>query len=174
MNKTTRFFQIAVMAAAMAFSAPAALPVLAQRPQPNQGMRPQQPGKGPDGKPFNPAEFRETVRAFITKEAGLSKKEADVVFPLFFDLKDLQRDLHKKIDRACTHAARERLTERECQRVLAEVQRLQRQAVDAENQFYDRLRARGITASKVLRIKAADEKFRRSTFHQVARGGQRR
>jgi len=142
-----------------------------QRPGYNQqdGRHGPRPGRGN----FNPTEFRKKVRAFITKEAKLTQSEANIIFPLFFELKDQQRNLKKKIDNACRRVTKERLSERDCQQILAEVKRMQRQFGELEGKFYDRLRQRKISASTILRLMAADEKFRRTTFHNATNAPKR-
>ena len=131
-----------------------------------QPHRPAAPGR-PGAQPFNPQEYKQKVRDFIIREAKLSPQQANIVFPIFFEVKDMQRDLSHKIGKACARATTEHLSERDCERILTEVKRLQRQIADLEQSLYDRLRQKGIPASKVLAIKMADEKFRRTTFRDA-------
>lgn len=134
-----------------------------QPPRHQQGGERGQRGGGG----FNPTEFRQKVRDFITHEARLTTQEANIVFPIFFEIKDQQRDLHHKIDKACKRISTEHLSERDCEKILSEIKRLQRQMADLDATLIDRLRARGLAASKILAIKAADEKFRRTTFRNA-------
>ncbi len=170
MNNNKTHIAAALLLGAMIFFGMPCAPLTAQAQRPatrqhGRGDAPQRPERS-----FNPTEFRNKVRQFITREAALTKQEADIVFPLFFELKDAQRELKHRIDNACQRVTTEKLSERDCQRILDDVQRLQRSFSDLEAGFYKKLRQRGIPASKILRIKAADEKFRRSTFRNATHG----
>lgn len=135
----------------------------------SQHPRHQQPGpQGHRDRPdFNPTEFRAKVREFITREAKLTPQQADIVFPIFFEIKDRQRELHRKIGKACQRVNTEHLSERDCERILTGIQQMQRQLADLDRTLTDRLRQRGIPASKILAIKAADDQFRRTTFRNA-------
>lgn len=157
----------ALIAMTLALALPCPLTLQAQRHNPHQAPHAAQPAPHRGKRHFNPAEFRQKVRTFITREAALTQAEADIVFPLFFEMKDAQRQLKHRIDNACRRVCTENLSERDCQRLLEEVQRMQRQIAEYDATFCKKLRQRGIPASKILHIKAADEKFRRSTFRNA-------
>lgn len=171
MNSNKTFFS-AFIAVLFAFAAPSASLSVMQAQRPGSvsqstirpGNSTQRPGPQQNQRNFNPTEFRKKVREFITREAKLTQREADIIFPIFFETKANQRELKHRIDNACQRITSERLTERDCQRILIEVQRQQKQLGELEAALYDKLRQRGILASKILRIKAADEKFRRNMF----------
>ena len=156
-----------LIAALFAFAAPCVSLSDIQAQRPGSGQSAQRPGPQQGKRNFNPTEFRKKVRDFITREARLTQREADIVFTIFFEVKSQQRELKHRIDNACQRVISERLTERDCQRILTEVQRMQKQFGELEAGLYNRLCQRGIPASKVLRIKAADEKFRRTTFRNA-------
>ena len=48
---------------------------------------------------FNKQEFRQRMQEFITKEAGLTEKEAEVFFPIYNEYKDKQRQFHVTINK---------------------------------------------------------------------------
>ena len=166
MNSNKILFS-ALFATLLAFVAPCVSLSDMQAQRPGSGQSAQRPGPQRGRQDFNPTEFRKKVSNFITREAGLSQREADIVFPIFFEVKGQQRELKHRIDNACQRVTSERLTERDCQRILMEVQRMNKQFGELESNLYDKLRQRGIPASKILRIKAADEKFRRTTFRDA-------
>lgn len=173
MNSNKLNLLLAAVLAVFMFSPAGTYIAVAQTQRPGGAQHGVRPGAQQGGRNFNPVEIRKKVRNFITSEAGLTQREADIVFPIFFEVKDQQRNLKQRIDNACQRVRTERLSEYDCQKILSEVQRMQRQFGDLGAGLYDRLRQRGIPASKLLRIKAADEKFRRSIFRNATNGSRR-
>lgn len=129
-----------------------------QQPQPGR----EQPERRP---PFNPQEFRKKVEGYITKEAHLTPQEAQAFFPLYHQMKDQQRNLQTKINRAIQRVEREKLTEADCKRIIAFVQKMQEQFNRIEKNYYDKF-AKVLPANKLLRVMNAEHNFGREMFRK--------
>ena len=141
--------------------------------QPAAAQRCGQPeGRGRHGHPrFKPEEMQKKAEAFIIREAGLTPKEVETFFPLLNDMKRRQRDLHKKIGRALRRVEKEKLSEKDCEKILKEVVRLQRQAAELETKAYADWQ-RVLPAEKLLKVMKADREFGRKFFMKMT--GKRR
>ena len=116
---------------------------------------------------FNPREFEEKLRNFIITEAGLTQQEADKAMPVYLAMKDNQRDYRSKIIKASKRLRKEQLTEKDCERILREIEKMTLQTSQVEVECNKQLRNLGIPASKIIRIKDADERFGRRMFHEM-------
>ena len=116
---------------------------------------------------FNPREFEEKLRNFIITEAGLTQQEADKARPVYLAMKDKQRDYRSKIIKASKRLRKEQLTEKDCERILREIEKMTLQTSQVEVECNKQLRNLGIPASKIIRIKDADERFGRRMFHEM-------
>ena len=123
--------------------------------------------KRPERPQFNPREFEEKLRNFIIREAGLTQQEAEKAMPVYLAMKNKQRDYRSKIIKASKRLYKEQLTEGDCERMLREIESMTLQAANAEVECYKQLRNLGLPASKIIRIKDADERFGRKVFHEM-------
>lgn len=126
--------------------------------------------KGERKKPhrFNPAKFRQELSAFVTREAGLSDREAKAFFPAFFEMKEKVRSLEHQKGRALRQAATGHMSEKDCQRVLKGISALDKKVVRVEEQYTGRL-SKIIGARKLVKVMSADRKFGRRMFRMMTK-----
>lgn len=114
-----------------------------------------QPRGGHGG--FSPEKFQADLEGFITRDAGLSPKEAAAVFPIYRELGEKQRHLMDKMRRAsqvdpCNEAACAKSI-RDCDKLDVDMKKLQ--------QNYHAKMVQATSAQKVWRILQAEMKFHR-------------
>lgn len=132
--------------------------------------------KGNDGRSEEPREprhgrfsrerFMQDLRAYITREAGLTQQEANTLFPLFFEMKAKMHDLQERINRSLTNVSRPSANERDCQRTLAEVSHMKAKQQKVEAEFMKRM-GKAVSSRKLVRVLVADQNFGRDRFRQM-------
>lgn len=126
----------------------------------------QQPG---DQRPkFNPEQFRRDLIAFISEKAGMTDEEARSFFPLFFEMREKMRNIEHQKGRVIHKVAENKLTERDCQRVLDEIIALDKKSTSVETQYLNRLK-KIVGANRLLKVLNADREFGRRTFRNMTR-----
>ncbi len=158
LKPTVKFLTALALAGLFGLSAPAT----AAMPQPPQ---PQQRKGRP---PFNPKEFRKNVEDFITRQAGLTPKEAHDFFPLYHEMKEQQRNVQGKIHRATQRIEKERLTEADCRRIVAQVKKFRQEYQDIEARYFRKFE-HILPPSKLLRVMNAEHKFGQEMFRKGPR-----
>ena len=117
---------------------------------------------------FSPQEFMQKREEFIIKKAGLSPGEAASFFPLYRQLEKEKMKIDRKIG-GFIHKSREQGTdEKEAQRIISEIDKLQLQKVKLENSYHQKYR-KVISAQKILRVFRADWLFSRHVLKQMSR-----
>jgi len=111
-------------------------------------------------------EREKMFEAFVTREAGLTKEEAAAFFPLFHEFHAQQRDINRKIRRATRRIQQEKLTDRECSKLLREIVNLKRSSISLEEK-YIRLWEQKISPVKVLKVIDAEHRFGRQMFRRI-------
>lgn len=120
------------------------------------------PQHGGHGK-IDPEELRKKQEAFIIKEAGLTPSEAAFFFPSFRELKHKQRAIRKAIRSSYQRIRKERLAEKDCDKLLQEIKRLEKANTEVEITYYDNWRKK-LSASKIIKILDADRRFSKQVF----------
>lgn len=142
------------------FAAPTSAAILQSQPprQEHKGKRP----------PFDPREFRKHIEQFITQEACLTPKEAHNFFPLYHSMKEQQRNIQGKIFRATIRVEKEKLSDADCRRILAQIQKYQEQLADIEKRYMNKF-AKVLPPQKLLKVLNAEHKFGREMFRKGPR-----
>ena len=122
----------------------------------------------PQPRKFNPEQFRRELTEHITKAAGFTPAEARTFFPLFFEMREKQRNLEHQKGRALRRAAEHNMNEYDCQRVLAEVAELQKKSLRIEQQYCTRLR-KIVGACKLVKAINAERAFGRKAFKKMTK-----
>lgn len=117
---------------------------------------------------ISPEELRKRQEAFISSQAKLTQAEAAYFFPLFRELRKKQRSVRHTIRKNLRRVQEERLSEKECDRLLQQNAKLERQHVDLELSYYNLWRKK-LTATKIMNILAADRQFSRKVFEHKVR-----
>ena len=118
---------------------------------------------------FSRERFMQDLRAYITREAGLTQQEANAVFPLFFEMKAKLHDVQERINRSLGNAARRSTNERDCQRTLNEIQHMKAKQQKVEAEFMKRM-GKAVSSQKLVKILVADQNFGRDRFRQMMDG----
>ncbi len=131
-------------------------------------FQPQDPRPPRDGKNFDPERFKRELSDFITREAGLTPAEARAFLPVYFEMKEKQRNIEHQKGRSLRNAAEKNMDQRDCKRVLNELAELEKKSLRIENQYMQRLEAI-VGARKLVKAIDADRKFGRHAFKQMVR-----
>lgn len=142
----------------------ASVPLCAQPPHCGPAPRHEQHGKK-GGKPFNPEKFRKDFEQYVTRKAGLTAAEAKRFYPLFHELRRQQRDIQQKIRRTMRRMDKEKLSDKDCERILAEVHRLQKMHNELESKYNQRFK-KALSARKLLMVMRAEHEFGRDMFRK--------
>lgn len=125
------------------------------------------PHHGGKGCKFDFEQFRKDLTKHISTRAGFTAKEAQAFFPLFFEMKAKQRSYMRKTVRAYRRVEKEDLKEKECQKILREVENLEGKKDEMERTYMQRLE-KAVGAKKLMKALNADHEFGRKMFHNMA------
>lgn len=117
----------------------------------------QQPGR------FDPQRFQKELEQFITKEAGLTPKEAAAFFPVYREMMNKQRAVY-------TQAARYRYMKpkdnAECKKVILRRDELDLQVKEIQKTYHEKF-LKIIPATKVFDVINAEDNFHRQSLRWV-------
>lgn len=137
--------------------------------KPREAHQPQnRKGRNSERPKFDPEEMRCQTEAFVIREAGLTPEEASKFFPVYFEMKDKLRNTQRKIDQAYRKAAEQNMSERDCERILDEVARMEKQREQTEADYMKRLR-KLVPAGKLIKAILAEQNFGREKFREMVR-----
>ena len=112
---------------------------------------PPPPHHGGKGCKFDFEQFRKDLTKHISTRAGFTAKEAQAFFPLFFEMKAKQRSYMRKTVRAYRRVEKEDLKEKECQKILREVENLESKKDEMERTYMQRLeKAFSVASARAL------------------------
>ena len=131
-----------------------------QQPNHPRGHR----GKGK----FDPNKHFQRLQAYITKEAGLTQDEAARYFPIFKETREQERKIHQAIRKKIHASQRAGLSEKESEKLLAEIQELSLSEAKLKNANIKKWR-KVLSASKVLKVLKAESDFNRQTFREFSK-----
>ena len=116
---------------------------------------------------FDFEQFRKDLTKYISTRAGFTAKETQAFFPLFFEMKAKQRSYKRKMVRAYRRVEKEDLSEKDCQKILREVESLEGKKDEMERTYMQRLE-KAVGAKKLMKALNADHEFGRKMFHNMA------
>lgn len=117
---------------------------------------------------FNPEQFKRDLSVHITRKAEFTQEEAKNFFPIFFEMKDKQRALERQKNRTLRSASESDKNEKDCERVLELIEKLETKSMRIEKDYMKRLRSI-VGARKLVKAMAADRVFGRRMFHQMTK-----
>lgn len=120
---------------------------------------------------LDPEEFIRLQKEFITKEAGLSEKEASQFFKLYFELQDKKRDNNHKINRLMKKM-NGNLAEKDYAVILDEIYQLRQVNTKLEADYYHEY-TKVISSKKVYKVMKAESQFRRKIIRGMNRNRSR-
>lgn len=121
------------------------------------------------GTQVDPKDFHRKQREFIIQEVSMTEEEASLFFPVYNAQKRQLHEIRRKIRKACQRVDAEQLSEKDCERVLQEIQKLQSQYAALEAEGYMQWR-KFLPASKVLKVLNAERKFNRQLLKKREAG----
>ncbi len=112
---------------------------------------------------FDPEKFRAELHRYIVAEAQLTPAEEKKFFPLYDEMRDKQRALHKK-----TRAIRKQnpTSESACRSAIVQRDNLEVQMREIERTYHQKF-FKVLPATKVYQILVAEEKFQKRTFKRL-------
>ncbi len=123
-------------------------------------------GKHPHRRHFDVEKFQHELAKFITAEAGLTEAESRAFFPIFFEMQDRQRSLHRMKARSLKQAAANNTTDSDCKLVLEQVSQFEQKAARIGSEYLERLE-KVVGPRKLVKAIVAERKFGRRIFKQM-------
>lgn len=109
-------------------------------------------------------EFNNKQREYIISEAELTPAEADLFFPVYFELQELKRKNQREIGKLM-RKSRTQLSDKEYNDVLVKIYELKRENSELDLKYYYRF-AELLPKDKIVKIIHSEIKFQR----QIIRG----
>ena len=123
----------------------------------------QQQGKKPH---FSPEEFQAKQRAYITEKAGLSPEEADIFFPLFFELQKKKFELERNARKDFRKQRGEQMSEEECRAFVYNIADVKIEIAKLEREYTDKY-LEVLTPCKVRSVQHAEGSFQRDLMKKM-------
>ena len=114
---------------------------------------------------FNPVQFRANLHKRIVIEAQLSQEESEIFFPIYDEMKEKQRAIHKQM-KELSH--QKPASDAACKSVILKRDKLEMQMKQLESSYHDRF-LKILSPSKVYDILRAESRFHRETFRKMAK-----
>ncbi len=105
-------------------------------------------------------EFRKKQKAFITREAGLTPKEAAFFFPLYFELQDKKKLLTDDANAKRKKALEQNLYEKQYESAVNQILNAHVSLEKLEREYVEKYRKQ-LSNKKIFRIMTAEIKFRK-------------
>ena len=113
---------------------------------------------------FNPEEFKAKQETFITQKAELTQAEAEKAFPLFWEMKNKQFEVMKKIQKLKYKTPLE--DEDDYQDAMGKIGELNIDNAKIEASYYKKI-GKTLSAQKAFRIRMADDAFHREVLRRA-------
>lgn len=114
---------------------------------------------------FNPEEFRAKLEEFITKKAEFTSVEAQTFFPIFFKMKEEQRNLQKEIFELKRPPKDVTLSEKEYANKTQRICELNVKMAQIQESYYKKL-SKTVPAQKVYKALLAEDMYHRMMLRQ--------
>ena len=116
---------------------------------------------------FSPEKFDAELKKFITKEAGLTQKEADKFFPLYKEMQQKQRVLFGKQQQL--ERQKRPTDEKGCENAIKQHDELDLELRRIQQLYHNKM-LKIIPASKLYEIMKAENRFHRQQFRNWSYG----
>ena len=115
---------------------------------------------------FSPEELQAKQRTYITEKAELSPEEADVFFPLFFELQKKKFDLERAARKDFKRQRGVQMTEEECRNFVYKMADTKIEIAKLEREYTDKY-LEVLPACKVRRVQHAEVSFQRHLMKEM-------
>lgn len=122
-------------------------------------------GKTPR-KRFDPKDFRKKLQAYICGEVPLTVMQREAFFPVYFEMHEKMRSIERQKERLVRNAAKQKMNNRDCTRVLNEIDKLGQKSLNIETSYRRRL-TKIVDSATLIRIMDADRRFGRRMFKMM-------
>lgn len=119
-------------------------------------------------KRFSPEKFEADLKAYITKEASLTTKEADKVYPVFCELREKQRVIYDKMRK---FGMNKPVGDEACKQAIIEYDKLNLELRQLDVDYHKKM-IKLVSASKVYEIMQAENRFHRQMMKGWQHGWQ--
>ena len=120
-------------------------------------------------KRFSPEKFEADLKAYITKEASLTTKEADKVYPVFCELREKQRVIYDKMRK---FGMNKPVGDEACKQAIIEYDKLNLELRQLDVDYHKKM-IKLVSASKVYEIMQAENRFHRQMMKGWQHGWQK-
>ena len=114
---------------------------------------------------FNPEEFRAKMEEFITQKAEFTNTEAQTFFPIFFKMKEEQRNLQKEIFTLKRIPKDACPSEKEYANKIQRICELNVKMAEIQESYYKKL-SKAVPAQKVYKALLAEDIYHRMMLRQ--------
>lgn len=121
-----------------------------------------------DRRKFSPQEFMQKRDEFIANKAGLTPGEAAKLFPIYHQIDRQKFEIDRQLGKLMHDGKNPNLSEKEAQKILSEIDKLQIKKAKLDNEFHTKGR-QVVTAHKILRVMHADWEFSRHVLHEMSK-----
>ncbi len=118
---------------------------------------------------FSPADYKQKMENYLTKEAAFSPEEAQKFFPIFRELRDKQRTLNKEMHQLKRNTKEATATEKDYRELLDKLYDLKEKVADLESDYVEKM-CKAVPASKVYKALNAESRFHRKMLQKWEKG----
>lgn len=105
-------------------------------------------------------------KKYITSYASIDEEQAKVFFTTYFKFKEKRRSLHVQVNRLLRQKKIKQLDNETCFKLLKKVRELNKQLIEAENNYYKEAN-KIISVKQILLVIKAERKFRLELLKHV-------
>jgi hypothetical protein len=109
---------------------------------------------------LSPDEFKAKQKAFITEKAGLTEKEANKFFPLYFELQDKKKEINDKAWELMRKGKDDKMTDAEYEEIILQVYDLRIETENLDKTYYVKFK-KALSPKKIFQVQRAEARFHR-------------
>ena len=121
---------------------------------------------------FSPEEFKAKQQEFITEKANLTEAEAELFFPLFFELQKKKFEIEHNARKGMFKKRNEKPTEDECREFVNKMAETKIAIAKLEKEYTEKY-MKVIPACKIMEIQRAENMFQRHLMNEMMPRGPR-
>jgi hypothetical protein len=115
---------------------------------------------------LSPDEFKAKQKAFITEKAGLTEKEANKFFPLYFELQDKKKEINDKAWELMRKGKDDKMTDAQYEEIILQVYDLRIETDNLDKAYYVKFK-KTLSPRKIFQVHKAEAKFHREMLKTV-------
>jgi DNA-binding transcriptional MerR regulator len=119
---------------------------------------------------FSPEDYKKMMEIFISKEAGLTKEEAQNFFPIFHEMQEKQRKINNEQMEVNKKSFGKDLTEKDYEEIIDKITTLEVENKKIEKEYYKKFHT-VLSWKKIHRVYRALFKFNMETLRKFTPQG---